>query len=66
MAQWIKASDYGSEDWGFDSLWAHQLYSKELRRNETPEILGFFMSITHQSHFQPYLEEFFFPLIFSF
>ena len=24
LAQWIKASDYGSEDWGFDSLRAHQ------------------------------------------
>ena len=22
MAQWIKASDYGSEGWGFESLWA--------------------------------------------
>ena len=26
MAQWIKASGYGPEDWEFESSWAHHEY----------------------------------------
>lgn len=31
MAQRIKASDYGSEDWGFKSSWARHLRDYDLR-----------------------------------
>ena len=31
MAQWIKASDYGSEGWGFESSWAHQYKGNKIK-----------------------------------
>ena len=45
MAQWIKASDYGSEGWGFESLWA--LHEKLININAICGLYpsGFFISI---------------------
>ena len=34
IAQLDRASDYGSEGWGFDSLWAHPQSLLELRRGD--------------------------------
>ena len=50
MAQWIKASDYGSEDWEFESSWAH--HKKSIERKaliEISEVLFFVYRIENNT-----------------